>query len=172
MYVCVCVYVCVLYFCMCIYVCMYVCMHAVCIYVCIYVCVYVCMYETWRRMKKLSFCLSIVYEVMRSGCSSGIPLRRVCMHLYTHTHTLFCVATRQRHYTQACTFIPLSHRRRGMSVTTSSWSGFLYAILFSAHTSTPEGPSVSPGTGMSMLEAGSMGSLALRTTWFSPRSSS
>eukprot|EP00961_Rhodomonas_salina_P219568 2967716-Rhodomonas_salina.4 len=34
--------------------------------------------------------------------------------------------------------------RLGISVTTSSWSGFLYAILFSAHTSTPLGPSVSP----------------------------
>mmetsp|Transcript_25169 Transcript_25169/g.60079 ORF Transcript_25169/g.60079 Transcript_25169/m.60079 type:complete len:280 (-) Transcript_25169:84-923(-) len=52
--------------------------------------------------------------------------------------------------------------RRGMMATTLPPSAFLNAILFSAHTITPPGPSEPPRRGMRRFEAGSTASVALR----------
>lgn len=49
---------------------------------------------------------------------------------------------------------------------------FLYKIQLSQQMRTPPGPSVSPGTEMSMFAPRSTSSLHLRVTWLMPRSSS
>ena len=63
---------------------------------------------------------------------------------------------------------------RGITARNSLLGSFslTYITKFSAHTSTPPGPSVPPGTAIKALAPLSMGSLERRATWLSPRSSS
>ena len=101
--------------------------------------------------------------------------------LYTSPYSL-CAKTKKPSRLVLCAALdtmstprsPESALRRGITARSSAAGSFslLYITKFSAHTSTPPGPSVPPGIGMSRFAPLSTGSLERRATWLSPRSSS